>query len=89
METYIGMLCDCCLIAAVNNDTSGHDYYCENDPTPLSALPDGHEVIGDNAPNAYEDEDIEAITHEFYKYGCDGCGMYSAGRRTECVIEIR
>lgn len=69
-------LCDCCLLKVANDDTSGHDFYCGDEPAPLSALdvePGASIVPGD-------DRD------EFSRRRCDGCGSTLAGARTDCPV---
>ena len=67
------VICDCCVIAAANADTSGHDFYCCGSPEPLSLIKKGWVVPGE-------------VYADFSKRACDGCGETLAGTRHEASI---
>lgn len=62
------LACDCCVVAAANADTSGHDYYCDGEPEPLILITKGWAVVGE--PYA-----------DFSRLPCGGCGSRLAGAR--------
>lgn len=72
-------VCGCCLIALANADTSGHDYYCGDEPEPMSLH------FGDTYSRMVADGEELG----FSWYGCDGCGSRLGGDRYKVVMLSR
>lgn len=69
-------VCSCCLLAAANDDTSGHDDFCGDEPAPLSALSDYAGTL-----HAEGEEGDRGFSWR----SCEGCGSQLGGDRYTLV----
>ena len=71
-------LCACCALAATNDDTSGHDHYCQGKREPLSW---GHVMVTND-----HDQDTGRGYKEHAAIMCDGCGDDEPGTRYRYAV---